>query len=331
MFPATFAGVSPRARVISVVAAAAAVAVGGVVGYAAHTGGEPVAARSTLQPRAGAPPLALDLGVRSDPEARDLRRALGLYDAGKRRQAGGLFARYSSLEARVGQAFAAWPSGSLVRVTQLATANPRSGVVQVNLGLARFWAGKPGAVDAWRRTVRVAPDTAYAVTAGNLLFPRYNRNLPAFVPAEPPPAGLAGKSPAAQLDFLRRRAAAGSATAKLLYGVALQNVFRPISARREFDAAARLAPNNPEAQTAAAVGRFDKANLSAAFSRLGPLTRRFPQAATVRFHLGLLLLWTGALAAAETQLRQATTVEPVSPLALEAQRFLATMQKATAK
>jgi len=330
MFPATFDGVSPRTRVVALVAVVAAAAVGGVVGYAARSGGEP-AGSSALEPRAGAPPLALDLGLRSDPEARDLRRALGLYDAGKRSQAGGVFARHRSLEAQVGRAFAAWPSGSLARLEALASAHPGSGVVQVNLGLARFWAGQAGSVEAWRRAVQVAPDTAYAVTAENLLFPRYNRDLPAFVPVEPPPPGLAGKSPAAQLDFLRRRAVSGSATDRLLYGVALQNVFRPVSARREFEAAARLAPDDPEAQVAAAVGRFDKADLSAAFSRLGPLTQRFPHAATVRFHLGLLLLWTGQLTEAEKQLRLATTARPGSPLAREATRYLATLKQATGK
>ena len=52
--------------------------------------------------RAGAPPLSLDLGVRVDQEAVDLRKAMQLYDAGKRAQAGALFARHDSLEARIG-------------------------------------------------------------------------------------------------------------------------------------------------------------------------------------------------------------------------------------
>jgi predicted Zn-dependent protease len=79
--------------------------------------------------------------------------------------------------------------------------------------------------------------------------------------------------------------------AKLLYGVALQRLGRRVSAQRQFDAASRLAPADAEAQVAAAVIRFDKARPSAAFSRLGPLSRRFPRAQSVRFHLGLLLLW----------------------------------------
>jgi tetratricopeptide (TPR) repeat protein len=326
MFPATFEGVTPRARVFAVVSLVAVTATAAVVGFAARSGGEPPSLASVLKPRAGAPPLALDLGVRVDQEAVDLRRALNLLDSGQRLRAAAIFAAHDSLEARIGRAVAVWPTGSLARLTALAAAHPRSGAALLNLGLARFWAGKPGAPEAWRRAALVEPDSSYAVTAGNLLYPRFNRNLPTFVSAEPAPTSLNGKSPPEQLAILRRDAATGSARQKLLYGVALQRLFRPVSARREFDAAARLAPNDPEALTAAAVARFDKGNLSAAFSRLGPLTRRFPHAATVRFHLGLLLLWTGAVKEAEKQLRLATTVEPGSPLAHEAARFLTTLQ-----
>ena len=69
---------------------------------------------------------------------------------------------------------------------------------------------------------------------------------------------------------------------------------------------------------AAAVGRFDKARPVDAFSRLGPLTRRFPGEATVRFHLGLLLLWSGEVKEAKRS-SAAPAVEPGSPLAREAQ------------
>jgi Flp pilus assembly protein TadD len=110
--------------------------------------------------------------------------------------------------------------------------------------------------------------------------------------------------------------------AKLLYGVALQRVERPVSAERQFAAAAALAPGNPEAQVAAAVGRFDKDNPSAAFSRLGPLSKRFPRAPTVRFHLGLLLLWLNDLPDARKQLRLARAEGPGTPLGQEASRFL---------
>ena len=75
-------------------------------------------------------------------------------------------------------------------------------------------------------------------------------------------------------------------------------------------------------QTAAAFGLFDKAHPERAFSHLGPLTKRFPHAATVRFHLALALLWLGEVKEGRKQLRLAEKVEPGSKLALEARVFL---------
>src|SRR3712207_8076834 len=51
---------------------------------------------------------------------------------------------------------------------------------------------------------------------------------------------------------------------------------------------------------------------AAAFSRLGPLSRRFPRSASVRFHLGVLLLWQGDLDEAERQLELARQAAPGS-------------------
>ena len=65
---------------------------------------------SQPQPRKGFPPLELSLGVRDDAEARELRRAVELYEAGRRHEAARIFARYDSLEAKLGAAFAAWPA-----------------------------------------------------------------------------------------------------------------------------------------------------------------------------------------------------------------------------
>jgi hypothetical protein len=42
----------------------------------------------------------------------------------------------------------------------------------------------------------------------------------------------------------------------------------------------------------------------------------------VRFHLGLLLHWSGEATEAKRQLRLAVQAEPGSPLAREAQRYL---------
>jgi tetratricopeptide (TPR) repeat protein len=324
--------VSPRVRAVSVTALVAALAAGVVVAIAAHSGGEPPP-RQPVELRPGLPPLVLDLGVRTDREARVLRRAVFLYTSGQKAQAKALFGRYDSLEAKVGADLASWPDGTVGGLARLAQLYPKSALVQLELGLAELWAQQPGAEEAWRQAAALQPDTPYAVTAGNLLYPQYARNLPTFVPDQADILDRIGrKPPAEQLRILRgmTRGPGGVAAryvGHVLLGVALQRLGRPVSARREFDDAAALEPDNPEALTAAAVARFDKADPAAAFSRLGPLAKRFPRSASVRFHLGLLLLWIGSVEQAKTELRLAVAAQRGAPLAREAERYLATLRK----
>lgn len=315
---------SARARVVALVTAAAAAAAGVTVGVTLATSNRsPEAAAPAAGPRAGVPPLALDLGVRIDPEARALRRAGRLYDSRRRAAAARIFARYGSLEAQVGLAFARWPDHSLARVEELAGRSPGSSFAQLHLGLALFWAGRDDpAAAAWRRAVRAAPDTASAVAADDLLHPRFPKGLPVFVPGFDPPADLARLTPPAQLAALAAAARRRGPRPKLLYGVALQRLGQPVSAERQYAAAAAAAPGDPEARVAEAVGLFTKANPSMAFARLGPLARRFPQAPTVRFHLGLLLLWIGQVEQAKRELRRAVAEGPNTRLGREASRYL---------
>ena len=314
--------VSPRARVSLLVAGCAAAAAGLTVGLTVLTSDNP-SNGATLEPRAGAPPLILDLGVRVDAEARTLRRAAELYRKGRRKEAGLIFARYRSLQAQVGGAFSRWPDGTIAEVAKLAGAHRRSAFADLHLGLAYFWAGRGNdALVAWRAALRAQPDSASAVRADDLLHPNFAQGLPVFVPTFAPPAGLEKLSPPKQLAALRAAAQRPDAHAKLLYGIALQRLGRPVSAERQFAAASRIAPADPEAKVAAAVGRFSKSNPSRAFSQLGPLARRFPHAATVRFHLGLLLLWTGRVELARRELRLAVRDDRDGPLGREAQRFL---------
>ena len=78
---------------VSVAAAATASLSVGVAALQGRDGtAEPPAARPAA--RVGAPPLALDLGIRTDPEAVRLRRATTLLDRGRREQAARLFRRY---------------------------------------------------------------------------------------------------------------------------------------------------------------------------------------------------------------------------------------------
>lgn len=316
---------SARARtalIVALIALTAAVAVGAAAVWSAEEVEPRATASEQPTPRPGFPPLELSFGIRDDAEAAELRRATSLYEADRRAEAARIFARHGSLEAKVGAAFAAWP-GSLDRIEQLGALYPRSALVQLHLGLARFWAGTSGALTAWREARDVEPDTPYAVRADDLLQPEFAPGLPGFIVSFE--YELEGETPAEQLEAL---AADRTLRGRLLYGVALQGLGRPVSARRAFAEALELAPDDVDALVADAVGRYDKGNPSAAFSRLGPLTRRFPKAATVRFHLGLLLLWQKDVAEARRQLELARAAEPGSKIAGEATRFLDAVRKA---
>lgn len=312
---------SRRLRVAIVAAVAVAAAAGVAVGAVFVTGNDSDAKRPS-----GVPPFVLDLGVRTDREAQALRRASRAYGRGDRRRTERILRGQRSLQAQVGAALATWPRQTLALLEDLAEANPSSGAVLFHLGLARYWDGdENGAFAAWRTTRARDPDTAYAVRAADLLFRRFPPGLPTFIPSFRADRRITRLGPAAQLEALARDARGEDVKGKLLYGLALQRLDRPVSARRQYALAAQLAPRNPEALVADAVGRFDKAHPERAFSRLGPLTRRFPRAATVRFHLGVLLLWLGQVDSARRQLRVAAN-SAKSPLAREAKRLLTRLE-----
>jgi tetratricopeptide (TPR) repeat protein len=203
----------------------------------------------------------------------------------------------------VRDALAAWPAGTARRLRILAARYPNSGLVRLELGLALALTGQRNdAVAAWQDAERVQPDSPSAVRAEDLRYPRSAPGLPPFVPS-----------------FDRARSAAER---HLLQGAAFQQALRPVSAEREFQAAVRAAPDDPEALTAAAVGLYDKDRPAAAFSRLGPLVRRFPRAQTVRFHLGLLLIYFGDLPRARKELALAEAEGPRTRLGKESSTLL---------
>jgi len=318
---------SARTRVVTVVALAAVAAAGATVGVTLlQTRGESTTApRAVGKPKPGAPPLMLDFGVRDDAEARALARATSLYAKGRRAAAAAVFSRYPSLQARIGSAFAAWPHGSLDEVKQLVAAHPHSSLAVLHLGLAYYWSGRNAdAVAAWRRAVSLQPDTPFSIDAESLLYAgRALPGRPPFVPPYGVPETIQRLPARLELTALARAARGTDVRAKILYGVALQHVGRSVSAERQFAAAAALAPGDPVAQAAAAVGRFTKAHPERAFGRLGPLTASFPRAAVVRFHLGLLLLWTLERRKGTQQMRLAVADKPGSSYAREARAFLA--------
>ena len=315
---------SARGRVFFLVTLAAVVASGVVVLGVVATRDHVAAAK---KPRAGLPPLALDLGVRTDPEARSLEQAQTLYKNKQAAKAREIFGRYRSLEAQVGAALAAWPDGSIEALQTLAAEHPRSSLLALHLGLAFYWTHRDGqALTAWRAARRLQPDTFYAVRANDLLHPQYAPGLPVFVPSFPMPLRIRVLAPARKLPALKQAAKRGGPQAKILHGTVLQQLGHPLSAERQFTAAARLAPNDPDARTAAAVGLFDKDDPALAFGRLGPLVRVFPRAQTVRFHLGLMLVWSAQVEAARKQFRLAKAEAPKSLLGTRAAAYLAALR-----
>ena len=321
-----------RARVlVGLAAAGAAALVVGVTVLQAEDGGgsERAAPRAERRP----PPLELGLLVRDDEEARALRDAEELVDEGRREEARRRFAELAdenprSVEAAVGEAIAAWPDGTVEGLESLVAERPDSGVARLHLGFALFASGDAAAAeDAWREAERRDPDTPAALRAEDLLHPQFAPGRPPFVaPLEAPP-GLAGFAPAEQLAELERRAGSGGVEARLAYGMALQRVGRPVSAREAFAAAAAADPESLPARVAAALGRFDKDDPSQAFSRLGPLARE-DRNGVVRYHLGLALSWMAQVEEAIRQLRLARDEDPDGFYGREAERLLERLEDA---
>src|SRR5919201_1839294 len=197
---------TPRTRVVLVVAVLAAVAAAATVAATVLIwGGNSHAARQSVGLRPGAPPFLLDeLGVRSDPEAQRLRRAERLYARGDRATAARLLAGDGSLGARVGAALAGWPRGTITELDGLAHTHPRSAFVRLQLGLAFAWARRDAeARQAWRAAERAAPDAPSAVRAESLLHPEFAPGLPVFVPTFRPASTLHG-TPQDELAQLAR-------------------------------------------------------------------------------------------------------------------------------
>jgi predicted Zn-dependent protease len=309
---------SPRTRVFAVAGLAAAVAVLAVVGVTlVQTRNETTtAAGSVTKPRAGVPPLLFDFGVDANARTQALARGAQLLKQGKRTAAAAIFARDTSLQGRIGAAFARWPDGSLNAVKQLVASNPHSAVAQLHLAVALYWSGRSAdAVKAFQLVDSRFPDSASAVDAENILYAsRSVPGLPYMIgPVDLPTAPTL----AAQLEQAK--------ASPLAYGVMLWRLNRRISARHALDAAAAAAPNDPLVQSFDAVSHFTKKNPTPAFARLGPLTGRFPKAAVVRLELGLLLLWQKQVQKGTQQLRLAAAEQPGSSYSNEAKRLLSAL------
>ena len=195
-------------------------------------------------------------------------------------------------------AFAKGPKSAARALEGLANEHPKDPVVQFNEATALLCAGYVAdATQGYRRAKKAGRDTYYEVKADNFLHPQYFADGYPILQYE-------GHDPL------------------LIEGQLEQRRFHQRSAERLYAKAAQLHPDEAEAQVAAAVGRFDMDDLNASFSRLGPLVRRFPKSQSVRFHLGLLLAWTGQRELAVKEFRAARTLGAATTLGKEADSFL---------
>jgi len=317
---------SDRARVLTIVAAAASLAVAATVGVTLlqSRGQGTTEPGAVTKPQKGHPFVFLEFGVRDDPQAVALAHAAKLLNDGRASQAAAIFARYHSLQAEIGLAFARWPNGGLDELKRLVSRHPDSPTAQFHLGMAYYWSGRiADAARTWQGVAAQHPDAPEAVEAENFLYPKFKSGLPLILTPIAEPGGTLAQ----QLRIVARDARRPDATAKLRYGLALWQLWHRVSAERQFEAAAKLAPNDPVAQVAAAVGAFTKRAPVRAFGRLGPLTAKFPHAAVVPFHLALLLTWTAQPAKALKEFRAAIAEQPKSLYAKEARAIVAALRQ----
>lgn len=205
----------------------------------------------------------------------------------------------STNEAAIRRAFSLPVRRAAIAMEPIVRASPGDPAVQFNYGLALFCAGYlTEAGQAFQSAKTAGSNTFYEIRADSILHPQFfSQGYPVFEPNGP-------------VDPL------------ILRGIAAQNAGHQRTAERLFARAARLHPNDDQAQVAAAVGRFDESNLSASFSRLGPLVRRFPKSVSVRYHLGLLLAWTGQGAQALVEFKAAERLGAATRLGREANAFV---------
>jgi hypothetical protein len=264
---------SSRRRVLVMVAGAAVLAVGAVIGITLATSQNP----PKLHPVKGKPGVPKVLPTKAASQIRT--------------------------------AFRNWPHGSLDAMETLGQEYRHDPVVQLYLGIALFWSGYDADATAVFERVKTKSgggyDTPWEIQADNLLHPQYFEGYPVFTPT--------------------------GTNALLRRGSALQAQGHQHSAEHLYQLAAREEPGDAEAQVAAAVGLFDKDDLSASFSHLGPLTQRFPRSQSVRYYLGLLLAWTDQRDASVVQFRKTVALGKATPLGESAQAFLSKLGSVASK
>jgi tetratricopeptide (TPR) repeat protein len=203
----------------------------------------------------------------------------------------------STQVAAVRTAFRQWSGDTVPRLELLARDNPEDAVVAFNYGIALLCRGYlADASTALEHAKAVGRDTYYEMRADELLHPQFFQPTDGLYPVFQPQ----GKDPL------------------LIQGALAQRQGHQHTAERLYARAAKLHPDEVEAKVAAAVGLFDEDHLNRAFSRLGPLTAKYPDSQSAHFHLGLLAVWTGQAKSAEEQFAAAARLGPRTALGKQA-------------
>ena len=204
--------------------------------------------------------------------------------------------------AAIEQAFREWPHGSIDEFQKLGLEFPKNAIVQFYRGVALLWAGYPtDAESALELAKKLGTNTIIQGRADDLLHPNFfeptsGAPYPVFEPVEP--------------------------NTLLEQGSTLQAEGHQESAERLYARAARLDPDDAEAQVAVGVGLFDEADLTPSFSKLDSVMKRFPRSQSAHYYLGYLLAWTRRGSAAVTQFEQAVRLGPTTELGKESTRLL---------
>ena len=338
----------PRARVVAIVAAAAAIALV-VVGLAVlATGGtdpaKPQAAPkpTTSKPLPGRPAIAVP-PVADAPQGAAARvawakarlaaapgtpaalvLAAAQAAAGDDAAARAALAGDDSPDAQAATALldydAADPAPAIARLKALAAAAPSDAFVGFSYGAALLWSGQRAAGEQALRTVRdAAPDTFYGVAADDLIHPAMPTGYPPYVAATPLPAKTLAQFKADAV------AHADQLQPQLDYGAALLAAGQRTAAVDAFSAALAVDPGSVEAKVGKIIAGYRKDNPAASFGQMGPLVRDNPGNPSPRLHLALMLLWLRDTDTARAELRQVATLAPNSRLGRAAQQFLASL------
>jgi hypothetical protein len=171
--------------------------------------------------------------------------------------------------------------------------------------------------------VKVEPDSSAAVSASDLLHPAFVPGLPPIITTLQPPEAVQALAPPQELAALKRAAASARRERQARLRRRALEPPSPAVGRTAVPRGGRACAKRPDgAHRGLRSAPSPRPARCSRFSQLGPLTGRFPRSSLVRFHLGVLLIWSQELAKARKQLGLAISLDPSSQYAVQAKRLL---------